>query len=158
MVPPPPHPLFLWINVSSLATEYLPGKGLSDILKCFYFPRQYISITFIISSVSFFSNFCSNYMILGSTSLGFSVDSGDANSRTLLMNAAVNGKVQVVKGLIKREADLCLMNNGERNLLQHAALGGNPEIIALMLTHVPNIESRCAENLSPLMIPVVNGN
>ena len=97
-------------------------------------------------------------MILGSTSLGFSVDSGDENGRTLLMNAAVNGKVQVVKGLIKREADLCLMNNGERNLLQHAALGGNPEIIALMLTHVPNIESRYAENLSPLMIPVVNGN
>lgn len=64
-------------------------------------------------------------MILGSTSLGFSVDSRDENSRTLLMNVAVNGKVQVVKGLIKREADLCLMNNGGWNSLQHAALGGN---------------------------------
>ena len=91
----PPTPLFLWINVSSWATEYLPGKGLSDILKCFYLPCQYISIIFIIISVPFFSNFCSNYMILGSTSLGFSVDSGDENSRTLLMNVAVNGKVQV---------------------------------------------------------------
>ena len=56
-------------------------------------------------------------MILGSTSLGFSVDSGDENSRTLLMNVAVNGKVQVVKSLIKREADLCLMNNGGWNSL-----------------------------------------
>ena len=97
-------------------------------------------------------------MILGSTSLGFSVDSRDENSRTLLMNVAVNGEVQVVKGLIKREADLCLMNNGGWNSLQHAALGGNPLVIALMLTHVPNIESRCVENLSPPMIPVVNGN
>ena len=65
-------------------------------------------------------------MILKSTSLGFSVDSGDANSRTLLMNATVNGKVQVVKGLMKRGTDLCLMNNGGRNSLQLAALGGNP--------------------------------
>ena len=80
----------------------------------------------MIISVPFFSNFCSNYMILGSTSLGFSVDSGDANSRTLLMNAAVNGKVQVVKGLMKRGTDLCLMNNGGWNSLQLAALGGNP--------------------------------
>ena len=81
-------------------------------------------------------------MILGSASLGFSVDFEDENSTTLLMNVALNGKAQVVKGLIKREADLCLMNNGGRNLLQHAALGGNPEIIALMLTHVPNIEAQ----------------
>ena len=42
------------------------------------------------------------------------------------MNAAVNGKVQVVKGLMKRGTDLCLMNNGGRNSLQLAALGGNP--------------------------------
>ena len=97
-------------------------------------------------------------MILGSISLEFSVDSKDAKGRTQLMNAAVNGKVQAVKGLMKRDADLCLMNNGGWNSLQLAALGGNSEIIAQILTHVPNIESRCAENLSLFMIPFVNCN
>ena len=97
-------------------------------------------------------------MILGSISLEFSVDSQDAKGITQLMNAAVNGKVQAVKGLMKREADLCLMNNGGWNSLQLAALGGNSEIIALMLTHVPNSESRCAENLSLFMILFVNCN
>ena len=62
-------------------------------------------------------------MILGSTSLGFSVDFGDENSTKLLMNVALNGKVQVVKGLIKREADLCLMNNGERNFITTCCTG-----------------------------------
>ena len=33
---------------------------------------------------------------------------------------------------MKREADLRLMNNGEWNSLQLAALSGNSEIIALM--------------------------
>ena len=59
---------------------------------------------------------------------------------------------------MKREADLCLMKNGEWNSLQLAALSGNSEIIAQILTHVPNIESRCAENLSLFMIPFVNCN
>ena len=55
----------------------------------------------------------------------FSVDSQDAKGRTLLMNAAVNGKVQAVQGLMKRGADLCPMNKGGWNSLQLAALGGN---------------------------------
>ena len=41
-------------------------------------------------------------MILVSFSLEFSVDSQDVKGRTQLMNAAVNGKVQAVKGLMKR--------------------------------------------------------
>ena len=41
-------------------------------------------------------------MILVSFSLEFSVDSQDAKGRTQLTNAAVNGKVQAVKGLMKR--------------------------------------------------------
>ena len=41
-------------------------------------------------------------MILVSFSLEFSVDSQDAKGRTQLMNAAVNGKVQAVKGLMKK--------------------------------------------------------
>ena len=41
-------------------------------------------------------------MILVSFSLEFSVDSQDAKGRTQLMNAAVNGKVQAVKSLMRR--------------------------------------------------------
>ena len=44
-------------------------------------------------------------MILSSASLGFSVHSGDANSKTLPMNVSLNGKVQVVVGLMKRGAE-----------------------------------------------------
>ena len=50
------------------------------------------------------------------------------------------------------------MNKEGWNSLQLAAVGGNPEIIAVMLTHVPNIESRCAENLLLLLIPSENCN
>ena len=50
------------------------------------------------------------------------------------------------------------MNKRGWNSLQLAAVGGNPEIIAVMITHVPNIESTCAENLLLLMIPFVNRN
>ena len=41
-------PLFLWINVSFWATEYLPGKVLSDIFKCFHFHCEDISVIIII--------------------------------------------------------------------------------------------------------------
>ena len=41
------------------------------------------------------------------------------------MNVSVSGKVQAVQGLMKRGADLCLMNKGGWNSLQLAALGGN---------------------------------
>ena len=63
-----------------------------------------------------------------------------------------------VTGLMKTDADLYLMNNGGWNSLQLAAQGGNSETIAQMLTHVPHIESRCAENLSLFMILFVNCN
>ena len=55
----------------------------------------------------------------------FSIYSQDAKGRTLLMNVSVSGKVQAVQGLMKRGADLCLMNKGGWNSLQLAALGGN---------------------------------
>ena len=54
-------------------------------------------------------------MILGIISSRFSVDTKEAKVRTLQKNAAVNGKVQLFKGLMKRGADLCLMNNGGWN-------------------------------------------
>ena len=65
-------------------------------------------------------------MILGDIFLDFSVDSQDAKGRTLLMNVSVSGKVQAVQGLMKRGADLCLMNKGGWNSLLLAALVGNP--------------------------------
>ena len=88
---------------------------------------------------------------------GFSVDSRNATGRTPLMNAALNGNVQVVKSIIKREADPSLMDNRGLNTLHYAAQGGNTDIISLIHTHLPDIDSKTREGDTPLMLAALNG-
>ena len=76
---------------------------------------------------------------------GFSVDSRNATGRTPLMNAALNGNVQVEKSIMKRGADPSLMDNRRWNTLHLAAQGGDTDIISLIHTHLPNIESKTGE-------------
>ena len=65
---------------------------MSDILKCFHFHREDISviIIIIIGCLSFNIYFQISVQIM----IFFSVDSQDAKGRTLLMNVSVSGKVQ----------------------------------------------------------------
>ena len=88
---------------------------------------------------------------------GFSVDSRNATGRTPLMNAALNGNVQVVKSVIKRGADPSLMDNRGWNTLHCAAQGGDTDIISLIHTHLPNIESKTGEGHTPLMVAALYG-
>ena len=83
---------------------------------------------------------------------GFSVDCRNTTGRTPLMNAALNGNVQVVKSVIKRGADPSLMDNRGWNTLHCAAQGGDTDIISLIHTHLPNIDSKTGEGDTPLML------
>ena len=73
------------------------------------------------------------------------------------MNAAFNGNVQAVKSIMERGADPSLMDNLGWSTLHHAAAGGDTDIISLIHTHLPNIESKTGEGYTPLMVAVFNG-
>ena len=88
---------------------------------------------------------------------GFSVDSRDASGRTPLMNAALNDNVQVVKSIMKKGADPSLMDNGGWNTLHLAAAGGDTDIISLIHTHLPNVESKTGQGGTPLMVAALYG-
>ncbi|PFX19577.1 Ankyrin repeat and EF-hand domain-containing protein 1 [Stylophora pistillata] len=81
-------------------------------------------------------------------------DYKDARGRTPLMHAALNGNVQAVKGLIKRGADLSLKDKKGWNALHFAADAIDTDVIDLILTHMPNIESKAAAGSTPLIIAV----
>ena len=85
-----------------------------------------------------------------------SIDSRTKEGSTPLMIAAYNDKLQAVKCLLKQGADPSLQDNRGWNLLHFASQGGNPEVIELMLSHVPSIDSRTKEGSTPLMIAAVN--
>ena len=89
--------------------------------------------------------------------LGFSVDSKDTTGRAPLMSAALKGKVEAVKSLIKRGADPSLMDNEEWNSSHYAAHGGDTDVISLIHTHLPNIESKTGEYCTPLMLATLSG-
>ena len=73
---------------------------------------------------------------------GFSFDSRNTTGKTPLMNAALKGNVQAVRSMIKRGADPSLTDNKGWNMLHYAASGGDTDIISLIHTHLPNIESK----------------
>ena len=81
-----------------------------------------------------------------------SIDSITKDGFTLLMIAAVTDKLQAVKCLLKQGADPSLQDNNGWNLLHFASRGGNPEVIELMLSLVPSIDSVTNEGVTPLMI------
>ena len=88
---------------------------------------------------------------------GFSVDSRNTTGRTPLMNAALKGNVQAVKIMIKRGADPSLTDYIGWNTLHFAAQGGDTDIISLIHTHLPNIESKTGNGLTPLMVAALCG-
>ena len=62
-------------------------------------------------------------------SLGFSIDSRDAQGATPLMVAAGHDKLQAVEYLLEKGADPSLKSNDGWNSLHCASQGGNPVII-----------------------------
>lgn len=86
-----------------------------------------------------------------------SVDSRDANGRTPLMNAVLDSNVQEVISLVNRGADPSLADNKGRNLLHLAALHGDTNIIDVIHTRMQNIESKSAEDMTPIMFAALGG-
>ena len=86
-----------------------------------------------------------------------SIDLVTKEGSTPLMIAAGNDKLQAVKCLLKQGADPSLLDNNGWNVLHYASRFGNPEVIELMLSHVPSIDFRTKEGGTPLMIAVSNG-
>jgi len=85
-----------------------------------------------------------------------SIDSIIKEGVTPLMVAASNDKLQAVKYLLEHGADLSLQNNNGWNMLHFASQCGNPEIIELMLSHVPSIDSIIKKGITPLMVAAAN--
>jgi len=61
---------------------------------------------------------------------------------TPLMLAVSNDKLQAVKCLLEHGAEPSLQDNDGWNVLHFASRDGNPEIIELILSHVPSIDSK----------------
>ena len=56
-----------------------------------------------------------------------------------------------------RGADPSLMDNEEWNSSHYAAHGGDTDVISLIHTHLPNIESKTGEYCTPLMLATLSG-
>ena len=85
-----------------------------------------------------------------------SIDSISKEGSTSLMIAAGNDKLQALKCLLKQGADPSLQDSKGCNVLHYASLGGNPEVIELMLSHVPSIDLVTKVGSTPLMIAAGN--
>ena len=86
------------------------------------------------------------------------VDRRDATGTTPLMSAALFCKLESVKNLIGKGANPCLENNDGHNSLHCAVSGGDPDIIELLLSNGPDIDSRTGEGSTPLIIASFTGN
>ncbi|XP_022807529.1 uncharacterized protein LOC111344551 [Stylophora pistillata] len=86
------------------------------------------------------------------------IESKEVEGYTPLMIAAFNGKLQAVKWFLEEgAAKTCVCNRGW-NLLHCAALSGDPDVMGVILPHVPDIECKNANGQTPLIIAVRKGN
>ena len=90
--------------------------------------------------------------IISALSLGFCINSKDKRDVTALMLAALYGKLQEVEYLLENGADPSLEDITGCNTLHCASQGGCPDIIELILSHLPDIESRNSKGSTALMI------
>ena len=85
------------------------------------------------------------------------IESKTGEGLTPLMVAAFYGKLHAVKWFLEKGATVTSVGSNRRNLLHFAAQGGDPETIDLILTHLPDIESKTADGETPLIIAVLYG-
>ena len=91
---------------------------------------------------------------------GLDISTQNSYGNTLLMVAALYGKMEEVNYLLDKEADKFISLNGqlEWNLLHGASLGGNVAIIETMLSHGLDVNSKDSDGNTPLMGPALFGN
>ena len=76
---------------------------------------------------------------------------------TALMLAALCGKLHAVKWFLEKGATVNCEDNRGWNTLHHASKGGDTDVISLIHTHLPNIESKTGEGYTPLMVAAFCG-
>ena len=85
------------------------------------------------------------------------IESKTGEGYTPLMVAALHGKFHAVKWFLEKGATVACECNRGWNTLHCAAMGGDTDIISLIHTHLPNIESKTADGKTPLIIAVLHG-
>ena len=85
------------------------------------------------------------------------IESKTGDGLTPLMVAAITGKFHAVKWFLAKGATVTYENNGGWNTLHYAAQGGDTDVISLIHTHLPNIESNTGEGYTPLMVAAFCG-
>ena len=73
------------------------------------------------------------------------------------MVAALAGKLHAVQWFLEKEATVTIEDNRGWNTLHHAAQGGETDVIFLIHTHLPNIESKTGDDYTPLMVAALAG-
>ena len=85
------------------------------------------------------------------------IESKTGEGHTPLMVAALCGKLHAVKWFLEKGATVACESNRGWNTLHYAAQGGDTDIISLIHTHLPNIESKTGEGHTPLMVAALCG-
>ena len=76
---------------------------------------------------------------------------------TPLMAAALCGKLHAVKQFLEKGATVTSVDSNRWDILHFAARSGDPDTVDLILTHLPDIESKTADGETPLIIAVLYG-
>ena len=76
---------------------------------------------------------------------------------TPLMAAALCGKLHAVKWFLEKGETVTSVDSNRWDILHFAARSGDPDTVDLILTHLPDIESKTADGETPLIIAVCHG-
>ena len=85
------------------------------------------------------------------------IESKTSKGHTPLMVAAFYGELHAVKQFLEKGASVACENNRGWNTLHIVAEGGDTDVISLIHTHLPNVESKTGEGLTPLMVAAFTG-
>ncbi|XP_022796759.1 ankyrin-3-like isoform X3 [Stylophora pistillata] len=83
--------------------------------------------------------------------LGIGIDARDESGRTPLVTAILNGQLQAIKYLIGNGADPLKRSHGW-NSLHWASFFGHTDVIEFLIRHVPDIDSRADQDMTPVLI------
>lgn len=83
--------------------------------------------------------------------LGIGIDARDESGRTPLVTAILNGQLQAITYLIGNGADPLKRSHGW-NSLHWASFFGHTDVIEFLVRHVPDIDSRADQDMTPVLI------
>ncbi|XP_048247424.1 ankyrin-3-like isoform X2 [Haliotis rufescens] len=86
------------------------------------------------------------------------IDSKNETDQTPVMTASMNGHKNVFQLLVNKGCNLSTVDDSGSNILHHACVGGNVQIVEYILLHnIADINSRDKNGLTPVMVAAVNG-